>query len=425
MINFHSLKDSLIDELHNRPFPVIQLPAQVSNIVVLEPADRDSEIAGLKQLAEIHNMTPPDDGGSCYYQSSEDFDLRWERHNEFSTYTLICNKKLSGIAFESGFSHISDDWLSTLSGQVISANHIDLRSAGEAPESPDELEEYFDGRKLIGSKIYDGNAKLWTSMRSHSDGFSRTLLVDQGVDPSQAGRAVRNLLEISTYRSMTLLALPTARELLPEISTLEQSLSATSEKLKLIETMEDEQNLMTELIAEATQVERLIADNSFRFSATEAYFNLTETRLNMLREEKIPTIRTLKQFHVRRFIPAYNTCMSVVKRKQNLSQRIGRTSELLHSRLKLSLEDQNQRLLASMDKRSKIQLRLQQTVEGLSGVAITYYSMGLLRLMVEPHPVERYLYLSDSAVVAIATPIIFFSALMVVRRIRKKFGSHG
>ena len=424
MINFHSLKDSLIDELHNRPFPVIQLPAQVSNIVVLEPADRDSEIAGLKQLAEIHNMTPPDDGVSCYYQSSEDFDLRWERHNEFSTYTLICNKKLSGTAFESGFSHISDDWLSTLSGQVISANHIDLRSAGEAPDSPEELEEYFDGRKLIGSKIYDGNAKLWTSMRSHSDGFSRTLLVDQGVDPSQAGRAVRNLLEISTYRSMTLLALPTARELLPEISTLEQSLSATSEKLKLIETMEDEQNLMTELIAEATQVERLIADNSFRFSATEAYFNLTETRLNMLREEKIPTIRTLKQFHVRRFIPAYNTCMSVVKRKQNLSQRIGRTSELLHSRLQLSLEDQNQRLLASMDKRSKIQLRLQQTVEGLSVVAITYYSMGLLRLMVEPLPVERYLYLSDSAVVAIATPIIFFSALMVVRRIRKKLGSH-
>ncbi len=424
MINFHSLKDSLIDELHNRPFPVIQLPAQVSNIVVLEPADRDSEIAGLKQLAEIHNMTPPDDGVSCYYQSSEDFDLRWERHNEFSTYTLICNKKLSGTAFESGFSHISGDWLSTLSGQVISANHIDLRSAGEAPDSPEELEEYFDGRKLIGSKIYDGNAKLWTSMRSHSDGFSRTLLVDQGVDPSQAGRAVRNLLEISTYRSMTLLALPTARELLPEISTLEQSLSATSEKLKLIETMEDEQNLMTELIAEATQVERLIADNSFRFSATEAYFNLTETRLNMLREEKIPTIRTLKQFHVRRFIPAYNTCMSVVKRKQNLSQRIGRTSELLHSRLQLSLEDQNQRLLASMDKRSKIQLRLQQTVEGLSVVAITYYSMGLLRLMVEPLPVERYLYLSDSAVVAIATPIIFFSALMVVRRIRKKLGNH-
>jgi len=259
-------------------------------------------------------------------------------------------------------------------------------------------------------------------MRSHGDGFSRTLIIDEGLDASQAGRAVRNLLEISTYRSMTLLALPTARALLPEISTLEQSLSKTSAKLKQLETLEDEQNLMAELIAEASQVEKLIADHSFRFSATEAYFKLTQTRLDMLREEKIPTIRTLKQFHVRRFIPAYNTCVSVVKRKQNLSQRIGRTSELLHSQLQLSLEDQNQRLLASMDKRSKIQLRLQQTVEGLSVVAITYYSMNLLKLMISPLPLQEYVPLGDALIIALATPVIFCLTLLTVRRIRKKLG---
>ena len=61
---------------------------------------------------------------------------------------------------------------------------------------------------------------------------------------------------------------------------------------------------MNELIEEATQLEKLVADHSFRFSATEAYFKLTESRLDMLREKKIPTVRTLKQFHVRRFIPA-------------------------------------------------------------------------------------------------------------------------
>jgi uncharacterized membrane-anchored protein len=186
--------------------------------------------------------------------------------------------------------------------------------------------------------------------------------------------------------------------------------------------MEDEQNLMAELISEATQVEKLIADHSFRFSATEAYFNLTQTRLDMLREEKIPTIRTLKQFHVRRFIPAYNTCVSVVKRKQNLSQRIGRTSELLHSRLQLSLEDQNQRLLASMNNRSKLQLRLQQTVEGLSVVAITYYSMSLIKLMVDPLPLETYLPFGDALVVAVTTPLVFISTLLLVRRIRKNLG---
>jgi uncharacterized membrane-anchored protein len=140
----------------------------------------------------------------------------------------------------------------------------------------------------------------------------------------------------------------------------------------------------------------------------------------MLREQKLPTFRTLKQFHVRRFIPAFHTCMSVVKRKEDLSKRISRTTELLNSRLQLSLELQNQRLLASMDKRSALQLRLQQTVEGLSVVAMTYYSMNLIKLLMEPLPVEQYLLMSKTMALAIMTPFVFTGALMLVKRIRNK-----
>jgi uncharacterized membrane-anchored protein len=143
----------------------------------------------------------------------------------------------------------------------------------------------------------------------------------------------------------------------------------------------------------------------------------------MLREQKIPAIRTLKQFHARRFIPAFNTCMSVVKRKENLSKRISRTSELLHLRLQLSLETQNQQLLASMDKRSEIQLRLQQTVEGLSVVAMTYYSMSLIELLLKPVAIEEYLPISNGMALALITPMVFCAAVMVTLRIRKKLQS--
>ena len=61
------------------------------------------------------------------------------------------------------------------------------------------------------------------------------ILIDEGIDLNQAGRAVRNLLELATYRSMTLLAWPVARALLPEISDLENSLNSTGEKLKKLE----------------------------------------------------------------------------------------------------------------------------------------------------------------------------------------------
>ena len=37
-----------------------------------------------------------------------------------------------------------------------------------------------------------------------------------------------------------------------------------------------------------------------------------------------------------------------------------------------------------MDRRSKLQLRMQTTVEGLSVIALSYYSLGLLSYLVTP-----------------------------------------
>lgn len=424
MIKFHELKDKLIDELHNRPFPQIQIPAQVSHLVVLHPGDRENELKHIIQLASIYKMSKPDMSSTCYYESSDKFDFRWERHSEFSTYTFISSNKVEASKHTNEIMNLDTDWVSAISGEVISANHIDLRSPKNAPKSDEELNNYFDNETLIGSHIYDGNATVWTSVKSDSDGFNRVILIDEGIDPNQAGRGVRNLLELATYRAMTLLAWPIARGLLSDISELEKSLNATGERLKKLETLEDEQKLMAELISEASKVEKLISDNSFRFSAMQAYFKITESRLDMLREQKIPTIRTLKEFHDRRFIPAYDTCMSVVKRKENLSNRVSRTSELLHSRLQISLEAQNQKLLASMDSRSKVQLRLQQTVEGLSVVAITYYMMGLIRFMVEPLPLEELFGIQDAWVVGSLTPVILFGVYAIVRRIRKKLNKN-
>jgi uncharacterized membrane-anchored protein len=113
----------------------------------------------------------------------------------------------------------------------------------------------------------------------------------------------------------------------------------------------------------------------------------------------------------------------VVKRKENLSKRISRTSELLHLRLQLSLEAQNQKLLSSMDNRSELQLRLQQTVEGLSVVAMTYYSMKLIELLIKPIPLETYLPISQGILLAVLTPVVFSAAMLVVIRIRKKLHS--
>lgn len=43
----------------------------------------------------------------------------------------------------------------------------------------------------------------------------------------------------------------------------------------------------------------------------------------------------------------------------------------------MSRERQNHQVLASLNRRAEAQQRLQQTVEGLSAAAITYYVVGL------------------------------------------------
>jgi len=127
------------------------------------------------------------------------------------------------------FSLLDNDWVANLQGQLIAANHIDLRPASDAPTTRQDLSQLFNDQRLVGSKIYDGLATIWTSVQSEDDGFIRTLVVDEGLDPFQAGRLIRNLLEIAAYRSMTLLALPTARLLMPEVRHLEQRLVKTNE----------------------------------------------------------------------------------------------------------------------------------------------------------------------------------------------------
>jgi uncharacterized membrane-anchored protein len=80
----------------------------------------------------------------------------------------------------------------------------------------------------------------------------------------------------------------------------------------------------------------------------------------------------------RRLEPAISTCQMTDNRFARLSKRISNTSQLLRTRVDMSIERQNQALLTSMNLRAKMQLRLQETVEGVSIVAITTYVVGLI-----------------------------------------------
>ncbi|HEB28058.1 MAG TPA: DUF3422 family protein [Porticoccus sp.] len=419
-MNKHPLQENLFDELHSRPFPLLSSPVSVSHWVMLDPGDPAVELKHIANLARQYSVSPPEQGASCYYTSLGEFEFRWERHTEFSSYMVIVPCTGEQPFNETALSVLPAAWISDLSGSMIGGEHIELRSNTGKQIDTQSLHPYFEGQSLMGSRVLDDKASLWTSLRSYSDGFCRILVYTESEDLCECGRLVRSLIELSAYRNLTLIALPIARNLIPVVSGLEFRLAELTQRLTDAGNFKGEKLLLEELSAFAAELERLVSDNNFRFAATEAYYRLSEDRLLELNEQPLHNLRTLEEFHQRRFRPGFSTCQSVRSRMNDLSVRVNRSSSLLRTRVDLILESQNQDLLRSMDRRAKLQIRMQQTVEGLSIIAMTHYTLSLLGYLLKAVPVELMLVSSD-IILAASTPVIFAAAWLSVRRIRKRF----
>lgn len=283
----------------------------------------------------------------------------------------------------------------------------------------DTLRPHFEGHRLISSWVIDRKARLWTAYRIHNDGLGRVLVQNQGLNSCQIGRLVRRLLELETYRMMVLLAFPMARSIAPGIAEMDQQLASINEQINAIRGLEDERRLLGQLSTLAARIEHLRSNTNYRFSAARAYYELVISRLEELREEEAPGMQSFNEFLPRRLTPAYRTCEAVSGQLDNLSKRIDRASELLRTRVDLTLEAQNQDLLQSMNQRSQTQLQLQQAVEGLSVVAISYYLIGLVKYMAGSFHEMGVLH-SPELAVGLSVPVCVLLVWAGVRRLRKK-----
>ena len=116
-----------------------------------------------------------------------------------------------------------------------------------------------------------------------------------------------------------------------------------------------------------------------------------------------------------------DTCRSTAERLDTLSVRIGRASSLLRTRVDVTLEEQNRDLLESMDRRARLQLRLQETVEGLSVAAISYYLLGLVGYATKSAKAAG-LHINTDIATGLALPFVVLAVWYSIRRIHRKLG---
>jgi len=410
LLAVHPSRAELYEELHNRPYPLVYTPCCVTHIALLVSREqRQAEYQHLVQLCQRFSINPPAEGASCFYQSFGGFELRWESHMEFSTYTFICSssdpesfitKPYTGRALQ----YVPREWLQKLPGQSMAAVHLAM-AKGSEPLKREHLDNAFEKMRLSGSIVACGKAEVYTSFRIHSDGFSRVLVQDKGLNSYQAGRLMQRVLEIETYRIMALLSLPIARRLSPQVQNMEEKLAKLNSDIASDREDIDDENMLAELSNLAAKNEQFRSDTNYRFGATSAYYDIVNARLCQLHEEEIRSVQTLQEFIGRRLGPGIKTCSAVKERMESLSLRIAQTSSLLRTRVELSIQAQNQTLLTSMDKRSGLQLRLQQAVEGLSVAAIAYYLMGLLKYVYDAVEAQGF-HIDKTTALGISVPLV-------------------
>lgn len=415
----HDLRKELNDEVHARPPLEMETPAKISYFVLLRDAEnRDAERDQLRKLFEHMGRAAPEVTGNHLTADFGNFRLKWEQHTEFIRYTIVSSGDASDAFSDPAIKRLPGDWLSGLKGKTLVATNIALLPPPASISYEELSDKYFSGNSPTGSLIGDGAATAITDFRIAEDGFSRLLFFNDTMSPTMTGRMVQRLLEIDTYRMMALLAFPIARELSPFLAQRQSELAEITAEM-MADTASGDQRLLSRLIQLEASIKARYSDHDYRFRAAEAYTELVTIRIGYLREQRLEGFQPLGQFMQRRLRPAMSTCRSVSRGIEALSQRVGHSTQLLSTRVGIVREQQNQKLLEAMARRAKLQLRLQQTVEGLSVAAISYYVVGLVGYAAKAIA-KTGLPVSPEAVMGISLPFVIFFAAFGIRSIRKR-----
>jgi uncharacterized membrane-anchored protein len=410
----HTDRRDLNDEVHARPSLRIAEPALVTHLAYQtgeQGAARDFD--HLTALCRQFATPVPPPGARQWLITTDDRVIRWERHTEFATLTHLAADPDPAKPWPDLPAALTT-LMETLPAPCLVAVNLRIEAAATSAAAPERLGAIFNATDLVGATIGGEDAEAWTDFRIADDGFSRILIRNRTLTAGRLGRMVQRLLEIETYRMMALLGLSTARTTGPELARMERQLSDIVSRTAIDGADDNDHKLLDELTGLAAESVALASRSRYRFSATAAYADLVEDRIEELREGRIEGYQRIGVFLDRRFRPAIKTCSASLRRQDELGQGIAQASNMLRTRVDVKLEEQNGALLRAMEERSRAQLRIQQAVEGLSVFAISYYLLGLLKIISDglfPEWEHRVLG-------AIAVPVVLAAVWFSIRRLR-------
>lgn len=396
----------LTDELNARPFPEFSAPTRVFRLCAKGP----KAFASIeKSLSEILDGVDWQAGlqGKIAHGRYESVDVHLERHTEFTSVTLIeHSSETTSVA-----NVLPADWIKKLEGEVVVAVDAQIR----------QVEEISPRNSVCASVFEDGQSTVFFDFQVAEDGHTKIHLdFASNCEPRQIGRITRQVIEIETYRCFAALGLPKARDAQKRLWEIANLIPDDPVD------MEDDAGVVARyeiLSGLSYELEQIWRDTSFRFNACQAYWSLVQSRLEALGEQKFDARPTIGAFLERRLGPAIATYQSTARQRLNIADQVEKLSNLLQTRIELGLQRQSAKLLQSLNEGSARQLRLQQTVEGVSVIAISYYAVNLLdvpiKWVVEHSALAHFIddpAILDLGLVALIVPLVWITLRRLLRQ---------
>ncbi len=411
--------------LNSRPTPELPEGGSIFCYSFLRQNEIDIEKEKAHTLALIthNNLIQIESSSRLEVYTKGHFELRKEIHHEFVSYSLIIKEVVEIEEHEITSNYLPINWLKSFPGKPLSQIHISFEqgTASKIPKS--ELTDLFESNQLISNMVEKDSARLWTDFYGDSHHESlRVVIEDFTLGPKRRGRVSQNILELENYRSLAEIAFPIAEKIVFELENKEIELAVIVKRISQVSETDLQQGLLSKLLELSVVSENWRSETGHRFSATIAYRKIFEDRLDNLNGAEVMGYQPFSKFLNKNTMPTFRTCEAANDRLNVFIARIDRAISLLSTQIRSTMEQQNNALLASVDKQNKQQITLQETIEAFAVVAISYNSTALIKLLLEALQAQGFT-VNIPLLVSISIPATLIISYVSIRILRKRKSS--
>jgi len=454
-------------------YPVLIDGVSCPMSAVVDPATAyDRDYKHLKSLCDHFIVASPPHGTTFFTTEIGPLSMRWERHTEVCTYTftrgLLKDHAIPELRNPFDENHVAvslvpKPWLKSLPGGVVAATHVvlvegdpaDGWGSGDGSKNsssrPSTFETWETAQALLlrvkplfnhsemitGSSLDRGRFRAYSDWRVHGDGFGRFVIHHAPDDTrafvsSAAGKATQRIIELDKYRMLSLMGLPFAQALSRNIDALNDEVMEVMDAIQSSEKRESDtgassrpdqnpnlqRNLLSRLTALAATAQKLSAIAHDRFAASAAYTELVNDRVGYLAMDKIPAVPGMASFLKDATNPSLRTCVAVQRRLDKLANSAHLTANIMQTSLTVEQHAQSNENLGQLKATATTQLTMQHNVEGLSTVALTYYSLGVMGYLFKAAAGTVGLPVSTEVALGASIPLVWVAVSAAVRRMK-------